>query len=106
MEPEAQDKRQKPTQLPVVGESPGVPVFDCHVIVSPPDERGVVVARMSRLPNISGRGPTEREALQQLVSAFKAAAQDHLSSGEEIPWVDESLTPGEGESERWIPVHL
>jgi len=106
MDADAQDKRQQSTELPVVGESASVPVFDCHVIVSPADERGVVTARMTRLPGITGSGPTEREALQKLVAAFKAEAQNYLSRGENIPWTDETLVPGESESERWIPVHL
>jgi hypothetical protein len=106
MDENAQDKPDPPTELPVVGERASVPVFDCHVIVSLADERGGVTARMTRLPTIIGSGPTEREALQKLVAAFKAAAQGYLSRGEEIPWTDEALVPDEGESERWIPVHL
>lgn len=106
MDANAQDKPEQSTELPVVGERASVPVFDCHVIVSLADERGVVTARMTRLPTVTGCGPTEREALQKLVAAFKAAAQSYLSRGEEIPWADEALVSGEGESERWIPVHL
>lgn len=106
MKQEPNDDRPDSAGLPVVGESGGVPVFDCHVIVSPSDERGVVTVRMTRLPDITASGPTEREALQRVVAAFKVLAQEHVTRGEQIPWASEPLKPQDGESERWIPVHL
>ena len=83
-----------------------VPVFNCHVYVSPPDGAGQVTARMANLPQIVGSGPRERNALRTLVQAFKQAATGYLSRGEQIPWREEPLPLGPGDQQRWIPVHL
>jgi hypothetical protein len=93
-------------ELPLVGESASVPVYDCHVIVSKPNDRGMIAARMSRLPHIACAAPTEREALRKIVDTFKAELKDYHNRGVAIPWVDPPQTPQAGESERWIPVHL
>ena len=50
-----------------------VPVYNCHVLVAPRDAEGWVVARSSNLPEVTARGRSEREALANVVAAFKAA---------------------------------
>lgn len=95
-------------QLPLSGGdgSPSVPVFDCHVIVSPPDDSGNVHARAVRLPGVTGVGSNEREALRSIVEAFKSEVKNYVEQGKSIPWSDTPDQPGDGEAERWIPVHL
>jgi hypothetical protein len=83
-----------------------VPVFNCHVYVSPPDADGRVTARLANLPEIVGSGPRERDALRTLVQNFKLAATGYLARGEQIPWLAEPLPPSPGEQQRWVPVHL
>lgn len=91
-----------PSLLSQVG---SVPVFDCHVILCRSPE-GEYVARSSRLAGVTGRGPTERAALQEVVAAFKQAVRQYVASGRPIPWRDPPEQPQPGESQRWIPVHL
>ncbi len=84
---------------------PSVPVFDCHVILSPADADGVIRGRVSTLPEIATSGRNEREILRKLVADFKTAVGGYVNRGEAIPWTaSEALQPGE--SQRWIPVHL
>lgn len=93
-----------PPALPVV--SGEVPVFDCHVIVSPSDAKGQVSVRVASLPRLTATASTERDALRQIVSKFKAEIQQYRSSGEPIPWQTPPDSPGDDERERWIAVHL
>ena len=83
-----------------------VPVFDCHVILSGPDETGQYKARAANLRGVTGGGTSERAALLSITTAFKAIVADHHRNGEAIPWQEPHETPKNGESERWIPVHL
>ena len=83
-----------------------VPVFNCHVYVSPPDGAGQVTARMASLPEIVGSGPRERDALRTLVQNFKQAAAGYLAAGQPIPWRTEPLPLDPGDQQRWVPVHL
>lgn len=83
-----------------------VPVFDCHVIVTPPDDSGGYRARAANLEGIFAEGPTEREALQDLVRAFKARVAEHMSDQSAVPWKVPPERPVPGEIERWLPVHL
>ncbi|MCA8999415.1 MAG: hypothetical protein KDA80_20640 [Planctomycetaceae bacterium] len=83
----------------------GVPVFDCHVIVSGPDDAGVLHGRVSNLPEIQASARDERHLLQILVKAFKATLIRAQAEGKTISWSERSpLEPGE--RQRWIPVHL
>ena len=82
-----------------------VPVFNCVVHVAPKDAVGIIVARVANLAGIEGRGRSEREALAQAVTTFKAAVSGYHTAGEPIPWVTEAaLKPGE--TQRLIAVHL
>jgi hypothetical protein len=104
------DQQQPPKshELPLVEESASAPVavFDCRVILSPPDDRGTIAARCATLPSVTATGPDERQTLRAIVEAFKVQVQTHLEAGEPIPWADPPETPQEGEAQRWIPVHL
>ena len=90
-------------QLPINDGSVPVPVFDCHVIVRQTDT-GVNV-RTAAVRGIEASGATERDALLAIVKKFKDMARQSLENGNQIPFVA-AETPGENESERWIPVHL
>ena len=99
--------RSESQHVPVAaGATPPVPVYDCHVILSPPDSAGMIHARVSSLPEITATGTTEREVLRRIVTAFKAAILRYRASGQAIPWSPSPDTPGPGESQRWVPVHL
>lgn len=83
-----------------------VPVYDCRVYVSPPDESGRVTARAATLADVSATGRSEREALQGVVRAFKSVIVAYRERGEAIPWIDPPLEPSPGEQTRWLAVHL
>jgi predicted RNase H-like HicB family nuclease len=82
------------------------PVFNCVVNVARPDADGVIVARVVNLPGIEGRGRTEREALAQVVPAFKVQVAALVAAGQPIPWIASPAAPAQGESQRLIAVHL
>jgi predicted RNase H-like HicB family nuclease len=83
-----------------------VPVFNCVVHVARAAADGTVVARVTNLAGIEGRGRTEREALAQAVAAFKAAVSHYHASGEPIPWLPVTEATSAGELQRLIAVHL
>ncbi|HVC98122.1 MAG TPA: hypothetical protein VND64_30910 [Pirellulales bacterium] len=83
-----------------------VPVYNCHVLVSPRDAEGWIVARSSTLPEVTARGRSEREALANLVAAFKTAILHHTADGGTVPWAAQPLEPRPGDQQRWIAVHL
>ena len=82
-----------------------VPVFNCVVHVAPPDAEGTVIARVANLPGLEARGRSEREALTQIVAAFKAAVAAQVAAGETIQFI-EPPQPSAGETQRLIAVHL
>ena len=87
-------------------QSPQVPVYNCVVIVSPRNAQGLVSARCSTVAGIDAAGKSEREALAQVVEAFKATIVRHLAAGLPIPWIDPPEQPSPGEQQRFIAVHL
>ena len=89
-----------------LGEPQQVPVFNCHVAVAQPNEKGLVVARILNLNDVQGQGKSERDALQDIIAKFKAYAAQKLADGKDIPWLDKPLQPQLDEQQRWIPVHL
>lgn len=92
--------------LPIAGDGDmPVPVYDCHVILTPPDSDGVVRGRVSTLPEITACGQSERHILQSIVKDFKAALIRYREAGEKIPW-QAAEAPQPGETQRWVPVHL
>lgn len=82
-----------------------VPVFNCVVNVAPADAQGIIVARVANLPGIAGRGRSEREALAQAVTAFKARIAELHAAGQPIA-LTEPTKPAAGETQRLIAVHL
>lgn len=101
------EHQHPPPHLPVAGDGTmPVPVYDCHVILSPPDASGVIRGRVSSLPGITAVGKSEREVLQRIVKEFKGALVRFREISQPIPWSPSPETPGPGESQRWIPVHL
>ena len=93
--------------LPVAGDGGmPVPVYDCHVILTPADADGVITAKVSTLPEISASGRIERDVLRQIVEDFKSALIRYREAGQPIPWVKSPAGPGPSETQRWIPVHL
>jgi hypothetical protein len=89
-----------------LGPPAAIPVFNCRVLVSAKDSAGLVLARAAEVAGIEARGPSEREALQQVVAAFKALVKQHHESGTQIPWLAEPLARQPGDQERFIAVHL
>lgn len=96
----------EPQKQPQVTRLDPPPVFNCVVHVAPPDAGGAVVARVANLAGLEGRGRTEREALAQVVPAFKARLAAHVAAGEAIPWLDPPTPLAPGETPRLIAVHL
>lgn len=83
-----------------------MPVYNCQALVAAKNSAGIVVARAANLPEATGQGASEREALQGLVTAFKAAVSRYAASGETIPWRNPPTPPQPNETLRWIAVHL
>lgn len=105
---ETSDREHDSTQPRVrkVGQPIEVPVYNCRVYVAPADADGVVTARAANLDGIAGRGRSEREALQQVVAAFKQRIVELRQAETPIPWIEPPSPPNEGEQQRWIAVHL
>jgi hypothetical protein len=82
-----------------------VPVFNCVVHVAPRDAEGMVVARVANLPGIEARGKNEREALAEVVTAFKITLAAKVARGEPVS-LTESPPLAAGETQRLIAVHL
>ncbi len=87
-------------------QSPDVPVYNCVVIVSPRDAAGLVHARCATVAGIGAAGRSEREALSQVVAAFKATIGRQLAAELPIPWIDPPAQPEPNEQQRFIAVHL
>jgi len=83
-----------------------VPVFNCVVNVAPAGPDGTVVATVANLADLSGRGKSEREALAQVVPAFKQAVARYHAAALPIPWIEPPTAPASGEVQRLIAVHL
>ena len=93
-------------RLPVVTPGASVPVYDCRVLFSGPDDDGLLHGRVTNLPGLSATARTERDLLTNLVKAFKEAVVFYRTAGEDVPWITEPDHPQQGEQQRWIPVHL
>jgi hypothetical protein len=84
---------------------PGTPVFNCIVNLGRTAD-GAVLASVANLPNLCITARTEREALSQIVAAFKQSVSTQHTLGEPIPWIDPPTSPSAGEVQRLIAVHL
>lgn len=82
-----------------------VPVFNCVIYVAP-DAAGGVRARVANLAGLECAAASERQALSQLVPAFKQRVGALVSSGSPIPWIDPPQPIESGEQQRLIPIHL
>ncbi|MEZ6053751.1 MAG: hypothetical protein R3C02_20555 [Planctomycetaceae bacterium] len=78
------EQRRMP-ELPIAsdGNMP-VPVYDCHVILSAPDDNGLIHARVSTLPEITASGQSEQHILQTIVKDFEIGPHP-LSRSRRIP---------------------
>jgi hypothetical protein len=83
-----------------------VPVFNCHVYLSPPDERGTIHARAASLADLQAEGRNEREALRNIVARFKETLAGYLARQEPIPWLAAPHQLAPGEMQRFVPVHF
>jgi hypothetical protein len=95
-----------PEPAPRVRQLADVPVYDCHVYLSPPDERGAIAARAALLAEVTAQGRNEREALRNIVARFKEVVGGYVSRGAAIPWRAEPYPLAPGETRRFVPVHF
>lgn len=102
MDGDAADEKPQPR----VVVRPDVPVFNCNVYLSPPDERGVVRVRVATLSGVTAEGNGERDALRNIVRRFKEVISGSTARGEAIPWLSEPSAPEAGETQRFVPVHF
>ena len=93
------------SKLEITGDAaPNVPTFACIVYVSKCAEG--TRARVANLPDLNSVGASERDALSQIIPAFKKRVGELLTAGEEIPWIDPPSPMEQGEQKRFVPVHL
>jgi predicted RNase H-like HicB family nuclease len=97
---------KSPLPLVSVADCNPVPVFNCQIILTQPDEHGRRHGRVANLAEISAAGNSERDVLTALMKQFKAVVQQLHQNQKPIPWIDPPEKPGPGEVERFIPVHL
>lgn len=80
--------------------------FECRVLLCP-EESGGYSAHAMRLPGVVSQGETEKEALENIADAFRAAVESYIAHGVSIPWTDNPLCEERpsGAKERWILVN-
>ncbi len=91
--------------LPIQPGQQSVPVYDCHVLISGPDQDGLLSGVVSNLPEIKATASNERDLLRKITDDFKARVMKYASENQEIPW-QANQKPEPGQQQRWIPVHL
>lgn len=94
----------KPYGVKKLSPAEEIPVFNCVALVS--RRGGSSICRCANLADLTVEAPSEREALQTMVKMFKERVAALHSGGSEIPWIDPPQTAGEGESVRYLAVHL
>ena len=82
-----------------------VPVFNCIVYVAA-QANGTVRARVANLPGLKCDAQSEREAMSQLVPAFKLRIAELVNNQVSIPWIEPPLPIEPGEQIRFVAVHL
>jgi len=94
--------------LPLVSESDcnPVPVFNCRIILRKDPTTTAISGRVANLSGITAAGATERDVLLQLAKKFKETVKTLTEKQTDIPWIDPPEEPGDGEVERFVPVHL
>lgn len=98
--------KQDPLPLMSTSDVIPVPVFDCQVILSKPDESGKRTGRVANLAGITAQGFSERDVLTSITKQFKARMQEYAAAGQQAPFIATPESPQAGEVERFIPVHL
>lgn len=88
------------------GGSGSVPVFSCIIILRPDAPTGRIYGEVANLPGLSAEGVGERDLLILLTKRFRSVVQEYVRQNRTIPWIDPPRMPGEGELQRFIPVHL
>ncbi len=94
-----------PPRVRAIAPPEQVPVFNCLVYVLRHDQ-GAYLARSATLDGVSGGGDSEREALKNVVQAFKTKVGGYLADEKPIPWLEVPLEAAPDEQSRWIAVHL
>lgn len=79
-------------------------VYRYMVYLTPGKEGGFSVVA-ARLPSVTGQGHTEREALANIVEAFKGVIARYKEQGVHIPWTKIPVEPEPGALTRWVIVH-
>lgn len=97
---------QNPLPLIATSDCSPVPVFNCQVILSKPDETGKRTGRVANLAGMTAQGYSERDVLTSITKQFKAKMKEYAAAGQQAPFVDPPELPLAGEVERFIPVHL
>ena len=91
--------------LPITDGPQETPVFTCHVLLRQDQETGRYVGRVANVPELTCEAGSERIVLQQLVARFKELLTECARDQRPLP-SPSTARPAEGESQRWIPVHL
>lgn len=89
-----------------VGPAQAIPVYNCHVYLTPADAEGKVRARAATLQDLSVEATSERDALHKMVLAIKQELTRYEKLGESLPWTDRPLDKRDDEVERWVAIHL
>lgn len=92
----------KDASLPI-GADP--PAFGCVIYLSRRDSGGVH-ARVANLEGLAIDAADERSALGKLVPMFRERLAAFVEKGEEIPWIKPPSQKLDGETKRFLPVHL
>ena len=79
--------------------------YECRALLCP-EEDGGYSAHALRLPGVVSQGESVKEALVNIVDAFRAAVSVYREHGGAIPWTDLRMDRPEGSIEKWILVHV
>jgi len=89
------------------GGGPGsVPVYNCIVILTRDAQTGKTQGKVANVAGIDGAASSERDLLFLLTRKFRELLQTCSRENRPIPWLDPPATPGPGEQQRFIPIHL
>lgn len=101
---------KQPISLPVVTDSGcgsgSAPVFNCIAILRTDPATGKIEGRAANLPGIQASGNSERDVLIAITRQFKWTITKCTSAEQAVPWIDPPERAGQGEVERFIPIHL
>jgi predicted RNase H-like HicB family nuclease len=101
-------EREQWVKLPTTAwETPSKTLYRCKVIILFPAEEGngLISVYAATLPGVASQGSTEKEALDNIVSAFEGAFAIYKEAGEDIPWEKASRELEHGAEVRWVFVN-